>query len=554
MALIKDSSVREVVAAADMVEVVSGRTSLRRAGSRYSGRCPFHEERTPSFSVNPVEKLYHCFGCGKGGDVITFVRETENLDFAGAVEWLAERFRVTLEYEESSPQIEEARKRRERLHAVLDQAAAFYERHLWETAAGAPVREYLERRGLGEAICREFRLGLSPGAGLAGKAQERGFTADELRAAGLTKARGSDYFPRRLMFPLADARGRIVGFQARKLHEDDPLKGKYVNSPESELFHKSAILYGLHLARTAIAKQERAVVVEGNTDVIALRQASFEPVVASMGTALTERQLKELQRLTRRIFLCFDSDAAGTEATLRGMELASTLGFDVRVVTLPKGEDPADAPQGFEERLGDAESYVVYRVRLELERAPDRQEAFVRAREVLARVDDSPERQDALRLLADKLDLPRETLAGLAPKRTTGVRTLTEDLSPKMLAKGDRLERDALAACLLNPGLQKLLAELSPEHFDSELHRRFRTMLIKGLVEGGEEDAELVTLRAELDARAAREGLDERTGKELLLNLRERRLRRELAHADLDRLKELQTALTRVQDAILELA
>ena len=130
-----------------------------------------------------------------------------------------------------------------------------------------------------------------------------------------------------------------------------------MNSPEGELFHKSAILYGLHLARTAIAKQERAVVVEGNTDVIALRQASMEPVVASMGTALTERQLKELQRLTRRIFLCFDSDAAGQEATLRGMELASTLGFDVRVVTLPKGEDPADAPQGFEERLGRAESY-----------------------------------------------------------------------------------------------------------------------------------------------------------------------------------------------------
>ena len=550
MALIKDSSVREVVAAADMVEVVSGRTTLRRAGARYSGRCPFHEERTPSFSVNPVDKLYHCFGCGKGGDVITFVRETENLDFASAVEWLAERFRVTLEYEESSPQIEEARKRRDRLHAVLDQAAAFYERHLWETAAGAPVREYLASRGLGEAICREFRLGLSPGAGLAGKARERGFTSDELRAAGLTNVRGNDYFPKRLMFPLADGRGRIVGFQARKLHEDDPLKGKYVNSPESELFHKSAILYGLNLARTAIAKQERAIVVEGNTDVIALRQASLEPVVASMGTALTERQLKELQRLTRRIFLCFDSDAAGQEATLRGMELASTLGFDVRIVTLPKGEDPADAPQGFEARLDRAESYVVYRVRLELERTPDRQEAFVRAREVLARIDDSPERQDALRLLADKLDLPRETLAGLAPKGATTARTLTEDLSPKMLAKGDRLERDALAACLAQPSLVKLLAELSPEHFDAELHRHFRALL----VDGGEEDAELVALRAELDARAAREGLDERTGKELLLNLRERRLRRELAHAELDRVKELQTALTRVQDAILELA
>jgi DNA primase len=547
MARIKESSVREVVDAADMIEVVSGRTTLRKAGARYSGRCPFHEERTPSFSVNAADKLYHCFGCGKGGDVITFVRETENLDFAGAVEWLAERFRVTLEYEETSPRVEEARKRRDRLHALLDQAAAFYERHLWETAAGEPVRAYLASRGLEEPVCREFRLGLSPGRGLAQKAREKGFGAQELRAAGLTNARGSDYFPQRLMFPLADSRGRIVGFQARKLREDDPLRGKYVNSPEGELFHKSAILYGLHLARTAIAKQERAVIVEGNTDVIALRQAGVEAVVASMGTALTERQLKELQRLTRRIYLCFDSDAAGEDATLRGMELATSLGFDVRVVTLPKGQDPADAPAGFEGRLGGAESYIHYRVRLELDRTADRQEAFVRAREILQRHEDSPEWQDALRLLAGRLSLPKETLTGLTPKG--GVRTITDDLSPKLLEKGERLERNALAACVLHPGLVRLLAEITPEHFDAELHRRFRALL----VEGGEEDEQLLALRAELDARAAQEGLDERTGKELLLNLRERRLRRELEGAELERVRELQAQLTALRGAFHEI-
>jgi DNA primase len=547
MARIKETSVREVVAAADMVEVVSGRTSLRKAGARYSGRCPFHEERTPSFSVNPADKLYHCFGCGKGGDVITFVRETENLDFAEAVEWLAERFRVTIEYEETSPQLEESRKRRDRLHAVLDQASSFYERHLWETAAGAPVREYLASRGLGEPVCREFRLGLSPGNGLAEKAQQKGFTSDELRGAGLTNARGSDYFPPRLMFPLADARGRIVGFQARKLHENDPLKGKYVNSPEGELFHKSAILYGLNLARTAIAKQERAVVVEGNTDVIALRQAGFEPVVASMGTALTERQLKELQRLSRRIYLCFDSDAAGEDATLRGMELASALGFDVRVVTLSKGQDPADAPDGFERRLAGAESYVVYRVRLELDRTLDRQEAFVRAREILQRNEDSPEWQDALRLLAGRLDLPKETLAGLTPKG--GTRTLTQELSPKMLAIAERLERDVLAACVAHPALLHLLGEISPEHFETEAHRRFRAQLL----EGGD-DGDLVGLKAELDARVAREGIDERTGRQLLLRLRERRLRKDATEADPGRQREVAEAIERVRAAIEELS
>src|SRR3990172_76701 len=219
------------------------------------------------------------------------------------------------------------------------------------------------------------------------------------------------------MFPLADARGRVVGFQARKLREDDPLRGKYVNSPEGDLFHKGSILYGLHLARTAISKQDRAAVVEGNTDVIALRQSGFEPVVASMGTALTERQLRELGRLTRKVYLCFDADAAGQEATLRGMELAVGQGFDVKGVTLPRGQDPADAPAGFAERLGSAESYLLYRVRLEIERSADRQEGFVRAREGLAEAQDAPERQEALRLLADRLDLPRHTLPGLPPPR-----------------------------------------------------------------------------------------------------------------------------------------
>ena len=319
---------RDVVAAADMVEVVAGRTQLRRAsGSRFTGRCPFHEEKTPSFSVNPVEKLYYCFGCGKGGDIISFVRETENLDFVGAVEWLAERFRVPIEVEEASPRVEEARRRRERLYAVLDQTATYFERLLWDGDGAAPVREYLAGRGLGEEIAKEFRLGLSPGKGLADKARERGFTLDELKSAGLVTTRGSDYFPHRLMFPLADARGRVVGFQARKLREDDPLRGKYVNSPEGDLFHKSAVLYGLHLAKAAIAKQDFAAVVEGNTDVIALRQAGFEPVVASMGTALTAQQLRELARMTKKLYLCFDADAAGQEATLRGHGAGSGAGL-----------------------------------------------------------------------------------------------------------------------------------------------------------------------------------------------------------------------------------
>ena len=538
---------QDVKAAADMVEVVSARTPLRRAsGSRFTGRCPFHEEKTPSFSVNPVDKLYYCFGCGKGGDIVAFVRETESLDFVGAIEWLADRLRIPLDYEEASPQHDEARRRRERLHAVLDQTAAYFERLLWDGPAGAPVREYLAGRGLGEEIAKEFRLGLSPGRGLAEKAKERGFTLDDLKSAGLVTTRGTDYFPQRLMFPLADSRGRVLGFQARKLREDDPLRGKYVNSPEGDLFHKSAILYGLHLAKTAIGKADFAAVVEGNTDVIALRQAGFEPVVASMGTALTERQLRELGRMTKKLYLCFDADAAGQDATLRGMELAAAQGFEVKIVTLPRGQDPADSPHGFAERLASSESYLVYRVRLEIERSADRQEGFVRAREVLARAEDSPERQEALRLLADRLDLPRDTLAGLAPSRGGGARGSSE--APRLLGAGDRLERDVLAACVAHASLVPYLAELSADHFDSDANRRFRDVLVTG-----RDDPELTALRAELDARAAQEALDERTGTELVLRLRERKLKRDLSGADLARTTELQAHLAKVRQALAEL-
>jgi DNA primase len=332
----------------------------------------------------------------------------------------------------------------------------------------------------------------------------------------------------------------VLGFQARKLRDDDPLRAKYVNSPEGELFRKGDLLYGLDRARAAIAKQERAVVVEGNTDVLALSQAGVEPVVASMGTALTERQLKELGRLTTRVWLCFDGDAAGEAATLRGMELAAAQGLDVRVVALPAGFDPADLADGFEQRLGRAESYLGYRVRLEIDRAADRQEAFVRVREVLARFEDSPERQDAIRYAADKLDLPKETQAGLAPRVAASA---TGRVSPRLLDAGDRLERNALAGVTAHRSLLPVLAELGPEHFDSDVHRQLREQLVSG----GEVDPEL-------DARAAAEGIDERTAEELLLRLRERHIRRELVDADASRTLELQASLARILAAVEELA
>ncbi len=537
MARIKDSSVEAVKAAADFVDVVSARTQLRKSGARYSGRCPFHDERTPSFSVNAVDKLYYCFGCGVKGDLITFVRETEGLDFVGAVEWLGERFRVPIEYEESSPEQDARRKRRERLLAVLEQATTYYERTLWETEAGGMARDYLKGRGLGEEACRAFRLGLALGGNaLARKALAKGFTQEELRAAGLQRqGRNDDYFQRRLLFPLADRQGRILGFQARKLYDDDPLKAKYVNTPESELFHKGAVLYGLDKARASIARDDRACVVEGNTDVIALRQAGYEPVVASMGTALTDAQLKELGRLTKRLWLAFDGDAAGETATLRGMELATKQGFDVKVVALPAGVDPADDPAEFQTRLADAEAYLFYRVRIEIERGEDREATFRTVKALLDDAPDSPERQDAWRLANDRLGMTVQ-LRGASTARAAA------PPSQRALDASARLERNALAGVLAHPDLKPVLAEITTEHFYTPVHRLLRAYI----VDATPLDAEASALLAELDAWAVADGIDRATAAELLIRLRERELKRQLKGADPDKIKELQETLTRL--------
>jgi DNA primase len=547
VARIKDTSVEAVKSATEILPLVEDFVRLRKAGGTYKGLCPFHQERTPSFTVSPARGTFKCFGCGEGGDAIAFVEKLEQVDFVGAIEFLANRFGVQLEYEEISPEADRARRRRERLEQLLERATAFYERVLWDSDQGKLARDYLAGRGLGEEVCRTFRLGYAPGgATLAKRARDEGYGSDELRGAGLGRQRGDDYFSRRLVFPLADARGKVRGFQARKLHDDDPLQAKYVNSPEGDLFKKGDLLYGLDTARQAIAKEDRAVVVEGNTDVLALRQAGFAPVVASMGTALTEAQLRELGRLTKRLYLCFDADAAGQDATLRGMELAVKQGFAVHVVTLPKGTDPADDPDAFQRQLAAPVSYLVHRVRLMHERAPDKNSAFGSIESFLHAQPDSPEHLDARRLATDLLDLPPETQAALAPRgRSTGLA-----LSPRLLDAGLRLERSALAGVAAHDELKRLLAELGPEHFDDPLHRRARAHLL------GEEpaDSELTALLAELYARADEDDITLPTAKQLLLRLHERRLQGELRSAPAERRQPLAKRVAELREEIESLA
>ncbi|HLX20542.1 MAG TPA: DNA primase [Gaiellaceae bacterium] len=547
MARIKDSSVEQVKSSSEILPVVEDYVRLRKAGGTYKGLCPFHQERTPSFTVTPARGTFKCFGCGEGGDAISFVEKMEQVDFVGAIEFLARRFGIELEYEEISPEADRARRRRERLEQLLERATAFYERTLWESDSGAFAREYLSGRGLGEEVCRTFRLGYAPGGPtLARRALQEDFTQEELLSAGLGNRRGNDYFSRRLVFPLTDRGGKVRGFQARKLHDDDPLQAKYVNSPEGDLFKKGDLLYGLDTARQAIAKEDRGVVVEGNTDVLALRQAGFQPVVASMGTALTEAQLRELGRLTKRLYLCFDADAAGADATLRGMELAVKQGFDVHVVSLPKGTDPADDPVAFERQLAAPVGYLVHRVRLLNERAPDKNAAYSAIVTFLQALPDSPEHLDARKLATDLLDLPPEMQSALAPRgRSTAL-----PLSPRLLDAGQRLERSALAGVAAHDELKRWLAATGPELFDDPLNRKARAYLLGE----GETDEELTALLAELYARADEDEITLTAGKQLLLRLRERKLQEELRTAPNEQRQQLAQRVAELREEMESLA
>ena len=317
--MIKDSSVQSVLEAASIVDVISGYTSMRKRGITYSGLCTFHQEKTPSFSVNADKGLYYCFGCGEGGDVVRFIEMMENLSFTEVIEQLGERYGVTLEYEESGGPDTGRRDREARLFQLLEKAAKFFELLLWGSPSGQGAREYLEKRGLGREVCDGFRVGLSPDAWrvLHHRATQQGFSEGELEDAGLlVRQTGKTYdrFRGRLMFPLVDHRGRVVGFGGRTLKDENP---KYLNSPEGPLYQKGHLLYGLYQARRAIADADEVVVVEGYTDVLGLAQSGVKNVVASMGTSLTDGQIGLMMRFTSNVTFMFDAYRAGTEAMLR---------------------------------------------------------------------------------------------------------------------------------------------------------------------------------------------------------------------------------------------
>lgn len=326
----------EIKSRISIEELVAQYIPLKKAGRQFKALCPFHQERTPSFYVSPERQIAYCFGCRKGGDQFKFIEEIEGLDFRGALKFLADKAGVTLP--KSMPEEKKRKTERDRLIELHEKAAEFFETQLWETSDGKKVLKYLDKRGLTETTIKNAHLGFAPDKGdvLYTFLLEHGFTRSEILAAGLAIARDTeqgtcvDRFRMRLIFPLRNLAGNICAFGGRAIREGD--EPKYLNSPETPIYHKSSVLYGLSEARPEIRHKNSAVIVEGYMDALAARQADFKNVVACGGTALTEDQLMTLKRFTKNILLAFDRDTAGKLATERSIERAFANEFSIRVV------------------------------------------------------------------------------------------------------------------------------------------------------------------------------------------------------------------------------
>ncbi len=407
---------------ANIVEVASEFTALRRQGTNFSGLCPYHEEKTPSFSVSPEKSFYYCFGCGVGGDAIKLIMDLKSLPFADAVSHLAERFGVELKLEGRSPGEERAAEqrssRRRSAHKALAAATAYYHKYLLKSPAAEEARQYLKKRGLHDSTIEEFRLGYAPPRGRAGFVQAAravGLGHEAVEAAGLLSPRGGERFVDRVTFPISDRRGRIVGFGARSLGDAKP---KYLNSPETEIFNKRSLLYGFPQISEAMRREKAALVVEGYTDVLMLYQSGIKNVVATLGTAMTGQHLKTLSGYAERVYLLFDPDEAGENVLEKAFFPAAELRLDLRVVRLP--QDPADwllenSTGEFRELLSGASSVLEYVVRRTTDRvrgtgAAGRARALPKIKDMVQRIEDPVLSREALRLAAEALGMDPGTL------------------------------------------------------------------------------------------------------------------------------------------------
>lgn len=537
-----ESFIQRVRDSSDIVKIVGEYVQLKRRGRNYLGLCPFHNEKTPSFNVSPETGLYHCFGCSAGGNVFTFIMEIENLNFTEAVQYLAEKAGIPVEYEGSDREQQARRQAQRRLSELLELVGKYYS-HLLKSAPEASIaREYIRRRGISAAAATSFGLGFAKADwdDLITVFQSRGYSDSELVKAGLVLPRknGNGYYDRfreRLIFPIKDHQGRIVAFAGRKLTDAAP-GPKYLNSPETEIFTKGAHLYGLDLAKAYLRKGEPAIITEGYMDVISLHSAGFQTAVASMGTALTVEQARLLSRFCSQVLIAYDGDAAGTTATWRGLETLAGHGLEVKVIVLPAGQDPdsfirTEGAEAFRKAMAEALPLTDYKLSktitgFNLERHDERVKAARAVLPILAELNGAVAREAYLNVTAGMIGisvgaLRRELDYYEAKLRNVsqGKRNIFPQTRNNITATGqDRSIVESQTRPLSEVAMLKLLLakpELLGRQFTTAELKFFTDPVIKQIIEAMLESAST----GQLDPAAVVDRLAEAEAKKLLTDL-----------------------------------
>lgn len=491
MRVMNGEAKEEVRSKLDIEAVIGEYVQLRRAGRNWKGLSPFSEEKTPSFFVSPEKGIWHDFSSNQGGDVFSFIMMVEGLDFRGALEHLARKAGVDLsQYEQKSGSRDIAAKKK-RLFAMHESAATFYQRSLY--ARGEAV-EYVKRRGLNRQVVHDFRLGYAPsdGRSLLNFLLNKGYTSKELREGGLIGSRGSDLFRDRLMVPLMDGQGQVIGFTAR-LVRDVPGAPKYLNTPQTLLYDKSRHVFGLHLAKESIRKADRAVIVEGNLDVISSHQAEVQNVVATAGTALTEHHLKALSRLTDHILLSFDGDKAGVAATERAIPIAQSVDVELGIIVLPGDakdpdeliqQDVAKWKQAIKRYLPAIEWVITqYEQRYDIATALGKRQLTTEALNLLRQLDDPIEQEHYLKSLSNKTDTEVETLrsrmsqlSGLSTEKP--LKPVKPGAQPAVDVENPKQDHLLALLCFGDDDIRDVAMELSVDAFDGEARQAFFRYLI----------------------------------------------------------------------------
>jgi DNA primase len=343
--MITPQTIQQITSRIDIIDVVGEFVKLKKRGTNYIGNCPFHNEKSPSFTVSPAKEIYKCFGCGKSGNTITFLMEHEKYSYVEALRWLAARYNIEIEETETSPAQKMAQQTADSLYAINHFAMDFFTKQYWDTEAGATIAQsYMQHRGFLRPIVEKFKIGYNPSErdSLAKALIQNQFNPELFARTGLVVERDGvwqDNYRDRIIFPIHNTTGKIIGFGARQIAKNDR-SPKYINTPENEIYIKSRILYGSYFARTAIDKANECLLVEGYTDVVSLHQAGIENVVASGGTSLTIDQLRLVKKYTQNLTIIYDGDAAGVKAALRGLDMALEEGLNVQLVLIPDNEDP----------------------------------------------------------------------------------------------------------------------------------------------------------------------------------------------------------------------